>query len=165
MPEPKVIVAERRDRKVVLPPEPAAAWGWIGWLGLALAVAGLGDTLLAWYPTAFGTPEWEFATVVQTFSALPLVTMGFAGMLGAGLALGKRWLIVMMGIVLLASTLSLIGALLLFMTDVPLALRAAQGVAEVGVKKAIGKTVLLGVIFVVAYGGGAIAALRHAARK
>ena len=95
MPEQKVLVREEGSKKrpKVLPPDTEAAWKWVGWIGLLLMVVGLSDFLLAWYPTKFGSPEWEFATVAQTFSGLPLVSIGVAGLLGSALALGRRWLL------------------------------------------------------------------------
>jgi hypothetical protein len=163
MPEQKVLVGEdtgkRRSR--ALPPDTEAAWKWVGWLGAVLAVVGLADFLLAWYPLNLGSPEWEFATVAQTFSGLPLVSIGLAGLLGAGLALGKRWLIIGTGLLLVAGAAVLLLALALFLLDVPLALSASEGLARTGIKKAVIKTLMLGVVFGGAYLVAGIAAFRH----
>ncbi len=162
MADRRVLIGEKpKKRSVQLTPDTDAAWKWVGWVGLALALAGGTDLLLVWYPTAFGRPEWEFATLVQTFAGLPLVSIGFAGVLGGALALGRRWLIVTMAVVLLVGALVLLLALMLFLTDVPLALRASEGLARTGIKKAVFKTLMLGVIFGGAYGAAGVAALRH----
>ena len=71
---------------------------------------------------------------------------------------------------ILSATLLLLGlatsaCLILFLTDVPLAIRAAQGPAALGVKKAIVKTSMLGVGFVVLYLLGGSAGLRRLQRR
>lgn len=163
MPEQKVLVREERSRPKSRPlsAQPAVAWKWLGWLGLLLAIVGLGDFAIAWYPLNLGSPEWEFGTVSATFAGLPLVTMGIAALLGSGLARGTKWLVLVVAWAMLGLGL-LIGAMyLIFLLDVPMALRTVEGVAEVGIKKAIVKTSLLGVSFGVAYLGIAVAVLKH----
>lgn len=34
-------------------------WRWLAWFGLVLALMGLRDFVLPWYPLAFGRPKWE----------------------------------------------------------------------------------------------------------
>lgn len=141
--------------------ESDAGWLWLGWFGLVLSIVGLSDVLLAWIPLRLGNRQWEFATVVQTFSGLPLITMGFAGLLGAGVALRRRWLVGTMGWVMLVAGIALGVTLALFLLDVPVILDAASGAAAIGVRKAIIKTTILGVAFGVTYLVGAVAAFRH----
>ena len=160
--EQRVLVRTDQEKRTrPIPAEPRVGWAWIGWFGFLLSLAGLFDFGLGWYPLRFGVPEWEFGTVVSTYSGLPLITMGFAALLGAGLARGTRWLLWVMAIGMALFTAFLLVMLLLFLTDVPLALRAVDGVALLGIKKAIAKTVVLGVLFPVAYAAGAVAAVRH----
>jgi hypothetical protein len=128
---------------------------------VVLVLAGLGDLALAWYPLGFGRPEWEFTTVAQTFSSLPLVTVGLAALLGSAVARGNKWLTIGVAVFLAVWALLLLVGLGLFLTNVPLAFRAAQGLALTGVKKAVAKTVWLGAVFLTAYGWAAFAALRH----
>ena len=151
-----------RESRQVRPsvPRPSEAWKWIGWFGLVLAAAGLTDLLLLFVPPNFGNAEWEFGTVVQLVSALPLVTMGLAALFGAGMALGKRWLQLTVGIGLLLGTLVLTLLLVMFLSHVPMALGVVQEPALTGVKKAIVKTMALGLYFGVGYGVGAFVALR-----
>ena len=145
-----------------LAPDTEQAWRWIGWFALVLAIAGLGDWTLAWFPLHFGNTEWEFATIVSTFAALPLVTMGLAGMAGSAVARGVRWQMRAIGVIVLLWGLVIVAALLVFLLDVPVALRMVQGPAHLGVQKAIAKTVLLGVLFSAVYLGIGISALRRA---
>jgi hypothetical protein len=56
----------------------------------------------------------------------------------------------------------IVGAFMVFLLDVPLALRSVQGPAHRGLLKAIAKTGLLGVLFSVAYLVAGIVGLRHA---
>jgi len=140
---------------------PDEGWKWIGWFGLLLAAVGLGDFFLTWFPLHFGAPEWEFGTVASSFSGLPLVTMGFAALLGSGVARGKVWLVWVMSAALLVFALLILALYLVFMLDVPIALRAVQGLAALGIKKAIVKTSLLGLGFSAGYFAAAIAAWRY----
>jgi len=87
---PEVLTQERSGRPASLAPDSATAWRWIGWFGLLLFVAGLGDFVIAWVPMRLGSPEWEFGTVASTLAGLPLATMGLAGLLGSAVARGKR---------------------------------------------------------------------------
>ena len=139
-----------------------SAWRWVGWFGLVLAVAGLGDFFLTWFPLQFGSPEWEFGTIAAAFSGLPLVTMGFAAMLGAASARRIRWQLTGMGATLTALGVVLIGALVVFLLVVPVALAAVEGPARLGVIKAIVRTTMLGVLFSATYLVAGIGALRQA---
>lgn len=163
MSDPKILVHPPRDtRGRAQLPDVAQAWKWVGWFGLVLAIAGIGDWVLAWYPLSFGTVEWEFGTVVSSISNLPLVSMGFAGMLGSAVARGIRWQVVLVACALLVWAVLLLGALTIFALDIPVALAAVQrGVARMGILKAIAKTLFLGTLFAVAYVVAAIGALRR----
>ena len=157
----KVLTATGAGRRRLTAAEPQVAWAWVGWAGLVFAVVGFGDFFLAWYPAAFGSPEWEFGTVAATFSGLPLISLGLLGLVGAGLAVGRRWLIATMAVVLIGFAVLLLVAYAVFLTDIPVALRAVEGPASLGIKKAIVKTSVLAVAFVVTYLVAAVAAFRH----
>jgi hypothetical protein len=132
---------------------------------LVLAAAGLTDLGLVLYPPNFGVADWEFGTAAAFIAGLPLTTMGLAALFGAGAALGKRWLLLTVGIVLAVAAVVVAALVLLFVTDVPLALRSVEGPVLTGVKKAIVKTIALGVYFSVAYAVGAFWALRMSLGK
>lgn len=139
--------------------QPDEAWRWLGWFGLVLAAAGLTDLALVFVPANFGNAEWEFGTVAQVISGLPLATMGLAALLGAGMALGARWLQFTMGVVLLLALLAVGGLLVMFLSHVPMALVAVEEPALTGIKKAIAKTVALGTYFGIGYGAAGFWAL------
>lgn len=162
--EPKVLIGDPRagGSRDEMVPSVGEAWKWIGWFSLVLAVVGFADWMLTWYPFHFGSAEWEFGTITATFSGLPLITMGFAGLLGAAMARGVRWQVVVVGVVVLVWLLWVAGALALFLLDVPVALKSVQGAARVGVIKAIVKTTFLGVVFSATYAVAGIGALRYA---
>jgi len=161
--EPKILIGSHPGSRA-LPGDPAQAWRWIGWFSLVLALAGIGDWVLAWIPLRFGSPEWEFGTVASTFAGLPLITMGFAGLLGSAVARGIRWQIIAVAGVVLAFALWILAASVIFLLDIPVALRAVQGVARMGLMKAIAKTGLLATLFSIAYLVAGIGALRYARR-
>jgi magnesium-transporting ATPase (P-type) len=160
MPEP-VVVGGAKDR----PRERASggdrAWIWVGWFGLVLSVVGLVDFALTWMPPQLGTPEWEFGTIAASFAGLPLVTMGFAALLGSALAREVRWQLFGMSAVLLGMSLFLIAALIVFVLVVPVALAAVEGPARIGILKAIVRTAVLGLAFLAAYAAAGVGALRR----
>ncbi len=122
---------------------------------------GISDIALAWIPPAFGNPQWEFGTIGATFAGLPLASIGLASLTSSALASGKRWLIVVLSVALLILGVAVLAGCVLFVTNVPLALHAAHGAANLAVKKAIIKTVMLGVGFGALYLVGGVAGFRY----
>jgi hypothetical protein len=162
MPEPKVIIRDHASRpRRPLVGGSRSAWVWVGWLACAFAVVGVGDLLLAWYPLRFGVPEWEFATIAQSFAGLPVVALGLVGLLGAGLGLDRRWLVLVSAVLLGLAGVGILLGTLLFLTDVPLALQTSDGIARVGIEKAVAKTLLLGSVFGLVFIAAAVAAVRR----
>lgn len=147
-----------------MPMDVQRAWGWLAWFSLILAIAGLGDLILAWVPLRLGSPEWEFGTVVSTFAGLPLVSMGFAGLLASAVARGIRWQIITVGAVLCLFAVLILLAFVIFLLDVPLALQAGAGVARIGLYKAVAKTALLGTVFFIGYAVAGVGSLRYSLR-
>jgi hypothetical protein len=164
-PARKILVQEDGSRRAspAVPSVPDA-WKYIGWFGLLLAVVGMCDIALHWYPLAFSSREWEFGTVAISVGALPLPTIGLAAMLGSFLARGVRWGTITMAVVLLALGLAVLVLYVLFLLDVPLALHASTGGAALTLKKAVVRTTVMGPGFAIAYIVAAIAALRHLSR-
>ena len=161
MTSPKVVL-EHRKGTGALAVQPEQAWRALAWLGGILAVVGLGDFVLAFVPWGSG-PEWEFGTVASVFAGLPLPTLGLAAILGAAYARGRRYTVLVIGVLLLLLAVAFGWMLVTFLTDIPIALKSgAQPEVMLGLKKAMLKTVLLGAVFGVAYLVAGIKALRTA---
>jgi len=137
-----VIAGRERPGTGRLRQDPESAWQYVAWFGLLLAVAGFGDLVIVWVPFMFGSPEWEFGTVVATFAGLPLGTMGLAAMLGSALARGVRWQVRLLGWVLLAVGVGLAAAYTVFLTVLPIAIQGAPEGSSIGVAKVVAKTSL-----------------------
>jgi len=164
MTSPKVLMEDRKGSGALVP-NPEQAWRALAWLGGILAVVGLGDFALAFYPWGTG-PEWEFGTVASVFAGLPLPTLGLAAILGAGYARGKRRTVLALGILLIILAVAFGLMLITFLTDIPIALKSgAQAEVMLGLKKAMVKTALLGAVFGLAYLVAGIKAVRSALKS
>lgn len=163
---PRVLV--QKDKKALDPisvSAPRTAWRLFAWFGLVLAVVGSVDVALQWYPLAFQSPEWEFGTVSVSFASLPLLTIGSTILLASFLARGVRAGVVTMGVVFTLLTLGVVFGFVLFLTDVPLALRAAPGPAALNLKKSILRTTVMGLTFGTGYLIAAVTSFRYLLRS
>jgi ABC-type uncharacterized transport system permease subunit len=165
-----VIRADKRGLNPIAATAPQTAWKALGRVGLLLAIIGGIDIVLHWYPAHFRSPEWEFGTVATTFASLPLVTLGLVAGLASALARGVRGGISVMAIVFTLMAVFSIGMLLLFASDVPLALKAVQqpGVqagAATEIKKTIARAGLMGLGFLVIYVYGSALSFRYLFRR
>ncbi len=118
-------------------------WGVLRALGATLALVGALDLGLLWYPAQWGSPEFEFATISRFADGLPVISMGLALLVVSALAAESRrasW--VACGLVgAMALLVAVLG--LVFLLDVPIALRAnLDPTVRLGVKKVIVKTLL-----------------------
>jgi len=141
------------------------AWGYLAWLGGLLVVVGGIDIALRWYPTAFRSTEWEFVTVSVTIGSLPLFSIGLASLLCSFLARGVKvgaW-VMAVGFALLSVLLA--GALLVFLFDVPLALKTVNGAVALELKKTIVRTLIMGFAFGWMYVVGAVVSFRYLFRR
>jgi hypothetical protein len=142
--------------------DPSTHRGWraVGWFGLLLAAVGFGDLALYLYPPNFGVPEWEFATLTQVFSSLPLGTIGLAGVVGAALVdRGRRRMIVIAVVLLLLSSAIGLGYLV-FLLNLPLALQAATGPQGPAIYRTIARGTIMAGGFGIAYLVAGIVLLR-----
>lgn len=165
MTTPKVLMDQRDRGMSSIAANPERAWRALAWLGGLLAIAGLGDFALAFIPWGHG-PEWEFGTVASVFAGLPLPTLGLAAILGSAYARGRRRTVLLLGVLLLLLALAFGIMLVTFLTDIPIALKSgAQAEVMLGLKKAMAKTALLGLLFGGAYVVAGIQALRAGMRS
>ena len=164
MSAPKVLVQEAAKPR--LPAAPDFGWYLLGWIGLVFAGVGGVDLLLTWYPMQFGNSEWEFGTVSAALDGLPVLTLGIALLMGSGAARGERWLIRTMAMVYVLLAVFILIAAVLYVTNVPIALKAVtQPVIRTGLKKAIAKAAGQSVLYPLAFLWIARKAWRHAAAK
>ena len=165
MTAPTIVGAARRAARVApLEPDTATAWAWLGWFGAVITTVGLGDIALTMYPFHLGVPEWEFGTIAAAVSGLPLVTIGLAALLGSMLARGRRVGVQVVAGLAMTLGILIIASMVIFALDIPVALRVVTPEVSLGIRKAIAKTVMLGVVFSAGYLFAAVAALRHARR-
>ncbi len=144
----RILIKDEERQHLPAMPNSPAAWGLIGWFGLLLFVIGSADAAVNFYPMAWGSPEWEFGTVASVLGALPLISMGLAALLGAMLGRGSRGGVISISILVLLAGLAVLGLYVLFLTDVPLALRAsAKSPAAFAIRRGILRTSILGLGF------------------
>jgi hypothetical protein len=139
------------------------AWRIVQWLGLAFLIMSLIDIALGWYPTRFGSPEWEFGTISATVAGLSIPTLSLYLVLASSFALDQPKISKTMGIVMVVLALALPALGVFWLTNVPLALRAtaSNDIVNFGVKKSIVKTLVLFAGYEILYGLGAWKALRR----
>ena len=165
-----LIQADRLSADPITVSAPRTAWRYLGQFGVLLAVIGGVDIVLHWYPVAFRSPEWEFGTVATTLGSLPLPTMGLLAVLASALARAVKANLVAISVVLSLLALFVAAAMLVFLLDVPVALRAvsAQGVppqAATEMKRTIVRTMAMGLGFGLVYLYGAVVSIRVLLRR
>ena len=132
------------------------AWSTLGTIGVAFFILGLIDIALGWYPAAFGNLEWEFGTISGSLNALAIPMLGLYLMLASSIARSDRRMArvvcVLMG--LLLATLIVLGAI--YLTVVPVAIRAVAGnpAVSLGIEKGVVKAVTLGLVDCILLGIG-----------
>lgn len=157
--------------RILLPEEPTSdidrslPWRLLSGTGLALAVVAVGDLALGVFPLRLGDVQWEFGTVSRLFDSLPLMTMAATMFMVGSALLGRRLSVRLAGGVAIVVGLFLAGALLIYGLTLPLALKAVTDpLALGGLKRAMVKTVLQGVVYPLAFIGMGLAALRRTAQ-
>ena len=144
------ITPERPHRVVRSAPE--LGWEMLGWIGVAFAVIGALDLVLAWFPPAFGNAEWEFGTVSVSLNGLPLPALGLMFLLTAGVAQGSLWKVRLALVALVLVTLILLATAVLYVTVLPIALQDVQNPAvRTGLLKSVVKALLLLVLYPVLF--------------
>lgn len=136
-------------------------WRAVGWFGLLLAVIGFADLSLHLFRPAFGSAEWEFATMAAMLASLPLPTIGLAVVVGALLVNQARLWSIVASVVLLVLVLLIAAAYTIFMLNLPVALTAAVGPQGSAIYRTIARTTVMGVGFGSAYLVAGLMLLRH----
>jgi hypothetical protein len=139
------------------------AWRILGWLGLAFLIMSFLDLALGWYPVRFGSPEWEFGTISATISGLAIPTLGLYLILGSAIALDRSRTAKTVAIVMIVLAIVLPALGIIFLTNVPVALKATatNDVVHFGMKKAILKSLSLFAGYEILYVLGALKGLRR----
>lgn len=99
-------------------------------LGLILLLVGGIDILLAWIPLQLGNADWEFGTISMTLNVMPVPSMGLAILTAVGLVGQNRPILSLVASWSVLVSLSLLGAAVLYLLDVPLAMRAMEDPAN-----------------------------------
>jgi hypothetical protein len=170
-PKMSVIIPQQTGRSTIVERPAAAysssgqltAWRILGWLGLAFFIISLIDLALGWYPTNFGTPGWEFGTISASLAALGIPCLSLYLILGSAMALERPIVAKATGIVMVVLALLLPALGILYLTNVPLALRATatNDMANLGIKKSILKALTLFTGYEVLFVLGALKGLRR----
>jgi hypothetical protein len=143
-----------------------SGWTVLGLAGFLFFVVGTADLLLLWYPAFFGDAVWEFGTITGMFNGLPAPTIGLAMLAASALARGKAGSARLLAVVLGLIALIVIVVAVLYLTDVPVALRGSGSdpLVLVGIKKAIAKTAVQALLYPVMLISMAVVVWRRAVR-
>jgi hypothetical protein len=170
-PKMSVIIPQQSGRSAIVERPAAAyssagqltAWRILGWLGLTFFIMSLIDMALGWYPTRFGTPGWEFGTISATVAGLAIPCLSLYLMLCSAIALERPTVAKATGIVMVVLALLLPALGILYLTNVPLALRATatNDLAHFGIKKSLLKSLTLFTGYEILFVLGALKALRR----
>ena len=164
--EPRVLAqGHPRRRPGIRPWDDAVLYRVVGWVGVVLTLAAVSDFALALYPLGFGSPEWELAPIGAIVQGLPLFSIGLAALWISAGRRAQRWPLISVGWGLVVVTAVLLAALLLFLSDVPLAVKATHSVARIGIAKLVARTLFMSVLFGTSYVVMAVMALRQARGK
>jgi hypothetical protein len=142
-----------------------APWRALGWFGLVLTVVGLADVILVFYPARMGDPSWEFGAIDAAVSTMPVLVVGVAALLGG--ALGRRKVGQVRAAAILAVLLSIaiLGGYLIYLTNVPMALRLAPPEVKAGIYKSIARTTIMSTAFGIGFLVAAFAAFRSTSSR
>jgi hypothetical protein len=130
---------------------PGDAWRVVALVGAVLGVVGWLDWLLLWIPFRLGNPDWEFATASAAFDAMPLGTIGVAALAAGAGARGWRWVARSVGAGCWIVAAVLLGIYAVYVLDVPVMLKGVDPLLKPVLLKAIGKTSVFALVYVVTY--------------
>jgi len=146
--DPKIVASAKNQRHPgSVPRDTSRSWLVLGWIGLVFLVVGGADFLLVWIPPNFGSPEWEFGTVTQSFNGLPILLLGLGLLTVASEQAVRRWwgaLGVVGSVVLLVWVL--VGAVL-WALNVSLALETVPAELALDIQRAVVKTLVQAIAY------------------
>ncbi|MEP6482606.1 MAG: hypothetical protein ABJA94_11445 [Rhodoglobus sp.] len=166
MAAPQILVNADTSRPATPPLAPAPDFGWtlMGLLGFVFLISGTIDLGLLLWPLQFGNAEWEFGTAGSVFNALPVPMLGVVLLLGSAVARGSRTAVKVWSAACLLVAILLLGFLIVYALDVPLAFRAVQEpLARFGLKRSVAKTLAQAVLYPTAFLALAFKGWRHGA--
>lgn len=140
------------------------AWRTVIALGVVLALAGLTDISLAFYPPNLGSAPWRFTTFVSVMNGLPVLSLGLLTILMAGIAVGSRTVVRIGTIANAVLLVGLVLALIGIATSAGATMAEVPAEVRVGIRKAMAKGVAFGVIFGLAHALGAVTGFRATTR-
>jgi hypothetical protein len=138
--EPELEAKRPRADARAVTSQNSAGWYFLGLVGVAFALVGGVDLLVAWIPQNFGSPEWEFGTVSQTLDGMPVFALGLGIMLSVAVLDDRRLVIRSLAALFLALGAAIVAMAILYATVMPLALQAVpdpvikQGLIKAAVK-------------------------------
>lgn len=149
MSAPRVLTGRDDPQPRPEAPAPAATgdramWAWVG---LAFLIVGGADIALTWLPTQFGNREWEFGTVTAALNGLPVPMLGLGAMLWSTQEGRRRWMATLGLAAALVLLLSILVGLVLWGTGIPLAVHSVPDQVAPGLKKALIKTSIQGIVY------------------
>jgi len=106
--------------------EERLAWGLLFALGMVLLLVGTLDIALAWAPMNLGNADWEFGVVSSTFNSMPVPSVGLGLATASLIVRGRKVGVILAATWALVVVLFLLGAGVLYLLDLPLALKAMQ---------------------------------------
>ena len=163
---PKILVGRESEAPRVIGPAPEVGWRLLGGAGFAFAVVAAADLALAWYPTGFGSAEWEFGTVTAVLGNLPLLIMGLGLLFAAAVGQGKAGLLKTISVIWLLLALLVLGMLVLYARHLPEALAAVtEPLVNEGLKESIAKVMVQGVLYPIAFAWMGIKGWRYASSE
>lgn len=127
-------------------------WAPVAVIGAALAVVGLADVALVWYPLSLGNPEWEFGVLSRTFNGLALATIGLAMLMVLALYARRRTLVGIGSFAFTVATVLVVLAAGLYLLVLPVAWGGAPAQLKESLGFAIGKTLLYMGVYLCVYG-------------
>jgi hypothetical protein len=156
---------ERPHERLIATPDSRStldAWRVVGWVGLAFVIMGATDIALAWYPTAFGNPEWEFGAIAATLNGFALPLLGLFLVLASAVARRRRIVSLAVSVIAIVLFLALAVLAFVYVTVIPLALKsvAADPILTLGMRKAVVKALVLFIAYAALFAAAAVRGIR-----